>query len=128
MPPRIRKGQAPPTLERAEFHDRFMQPYQDPAFHGVLVHGDVAGVESLRHALCDWLDWMGLIDAGVQARLDLYIGYYQPYATSHDALDDDVDVQEETRNVARAVAAAVGQLRAGKLSVPDRALSRPRPK
>ena len=32
MTPRIRKGQAPATLQRAEFHDRFMQPYQDPAF------------------------------------------------------------------------------------------------
>ena len=36
--------------------------------------------------------------------------------------------QEETRNVARAVALAVGDLRAGKLTVPDRALRRPRPK
>ena len=47
---------------------------------------------------------MGLIDAGDQARLDRYIGYYEPYATSHDALDRDDAVQEETRNVARAVA------------------------
>ncbi|MDM0078476.1 flavodoxin family protein [Variovorax sp. J2P1-59] len=96
--------------------------------YGVLVHGDVAGIESLRRNLCDWLDWMGLVDAGVQARLDRYIGYYEPYATSHDSLDEDADMQEETRNVARAVARAVGDLRAGKLTVPDRALTRPRPK
>ena len=32
MTPRIRKGQAPEKLQRADFHDRFMQPYQDPAF------------------------------------------------------------------------------------------------
>ncbi|MDM0109996.1 flavodoxin family protein [Variovorax sp. J22R24] len=96
--------------------------------YGVLVHGDVAGVESLRRNLCDWLDWMGLVDAGFQARLDRYIGYYEPYATSHDALDQDTNMQEETRNVARAVARAVGDLRTGKLSVPDRALTRPRPK
>jgi hypothetical protein len=32
MPPTIRKGQAPDTLQRAEFHERFMQPFQDPAF------------------------------------------------------------------------------------------------
>ncbi|RZL63318.1 MAG: flavodoxin family protein [Variovorax sp.] len=96
--------------------------------YGVLVHGDVAGVESLRRNLCDWLDWIGLVDAGAQARLDRYIGYYAPYATSHDALDADTDMQEETRNVARAVARAVGELRAGKLTAPDRALKRPRPK
>ena len=30
---------------------------------------------------------MGFIDVGAQARLDRCIGYYEPYATSHDALD-----------------------------------------
>ena len=34
--------------------------------YGVVVHGDVAGIEGTRRALCDWLDWMGLIDAGAQ--------------------------------------------------------------
>ena len=51
----------------------------------------------------DWLDWMGLIDAGANARLDRYIGYYEPYATSHEALDRDTGLQEEVRNVARAL-------------------------
>ena len=83
--------------------------------YGLIVHGDVAGVEGARRALSDWLDWMGFIDAGAQARLDRYIGYYEPYATSHEALDKDENVQEETRNVARAVAKAVVELRAGRL-------------
>ena len=72
--------------------------------YGVVVHGDVAGVEGTRRATCDWLDWMGLIDAGPQARLDRYVGYYEPYATSHAALDGDTGVQEEVRNVARLAA------------------------
>ena len=93
-----------------------------------MVHGDVAGVESLRRNLSDWLDWMGLIDAGTQARLDRYLGYYEPYATSHDALDVDEKLQEEVRNVARAVARGVASLRAGTLAVPDRGLPRPRAK
>ncbi|MGZ5061260.1 MAG: flavodoxin family protein [Usitatibacter sp.] len=96
--------------------------------YGVVVHGDVAGIEDTRRALCDWLDWIGLIDAGAQARLDRYIGYYEPYATSHEALDRDTAVQEEVRNVARAVANAVRELRAGTLSQPDAKLERPRPK
>ena len=82
----------------------------------------------MRRALSDWLDWMGLIDAGSQARLDRYIGYYKPYATSHEELDRDTDVQEEVRNVARAVAQAVRELRTGKLSEPDRNLESPRSK
>jgi multimeric flavodoxin WrbA len=96
--------------------------------YGLIVHGDVAGIEGSRRALSDWLDWMGFIDAGAVARLDRYIGYYEPYATSHEALDRDDAVQEETRNVARAVANAVVELRAGRLSARRPALSRPRPK
>lgn len=96
--------------------------------YGLVVHGDVAGIEGVRRSLSDWLDWMGLIDAGSKARLDRFIGYYKPYATSHDALDRDTDVQEEVRNVARAVVAAVSQARAGKLSQPDAKLESPRPK
>ena len=96
--------------------------------YGVIVHGDVAGIEDSRRALSDWLDWMGFIDAGAQARLDRYIGYYEPYATSHDTLDGDKAVQEETRNVARAVAKAVAELRAGRLQAVQPSLPRPRQK
>ncbi len=52
----------------------------------------------------------------------------ESYATSHDDLDRDRAVQEEVRNVARAVANAVAQARAKRLSVPDSKLERPRPK
>src|SRR5450755_2014148 len=96
--------------------------------YGLIVHGDVAGIEGSRRVLSDWLDWMGFIDAGAQARLDRYIGYYEPYATSHDALDRDELVQEEARNVARAVAKSVVELRAGRLQAVQPNLSRPRPK
>lgn len=96
--------------------------------YGVVVHGDVAGIEGTRRSLCDWLDWMGLIDAGTQARLDRYIGYYEPYATSHNTLDADKAVLAEVRNVAKAVAGAVTALRAGTLSQPDKGLQQPRPK
>ena len=96
--------------------------------YGVVVHGDVAGIEGVRRSLTDWLDWMGLIAAGTQAKLDRFIGYYKPYANSHDTLDADKSVQAEVRNVASSVANAVKALRAGKLEQPDRDLTRPRPK
>lgn len=96
--------------------------------YGVIVHGDVAGIEGSRRSLSDWLDWMGFIDAGAQARLDRYIGYFEPYATSHDVLDKDTAVQVETRNVALAVAKAVVELRAGRLHAVQAKLPRPRPK
>ena len=96
--------------------------------YGVAVHGDVAGIEGVRRSLCDWLDWMGLVEAGMQGRLDRYIGYYEPYATSHDTLDHDECVQEEVRNVARAVLHGVRERRAGRLQPADAHLQRPRPK
>lgn len=96
--------------------------------YGVIVHGDVAGIEAVRHALCDWLEWMGLVDAGQMARLERYIGYYHPYATSHDELDGDGALHEEVRNVARALVIAVRDLREDRLSNPDARLHDPRPK
>jgi multimeric flavodoxin WrbA len=96
--------------------------------YGLIVHGDVAGVESQRRNLSDWLDWMGLIDAGANSRLDRYVGYYEPYFNSHDALDRDEAVQQEARGVASSVVRAVAELRAGRLSQPDKAVHAARPK
>jgi multimeric flavodoxin WrbA len=89
---------------------------------------EMAGWDYPKRNLSDWLDWMGFIDAGVHSRLDRYIGYYEPYATSHDALDADIAIQEETRNVARAVAKTVAELRAGRLQAIQPELTNPRPK
>ncbi len=88
----------------------------------------MAGIESSRRALCDWLDWMGLIDAGFEARVDRYIGYYRPYATSHDELDRDTAVQEEVRIAGRALVRAVRALRAGELEAERSTQPKPRPK
>jgi multimeric flavodoxin WrbA len=96
--------------------------------YGVVVHGDVAGIEGVRRSLSDWLDWMGLIEAGMQARLDRFIGYYEPYYNSHETLDQDECVQEEVRNVARAVLRGVTDMRSGKLEPADWHVQRPRPK
>ena len=96
--------------------------------YGVVVHGDVAGIEGVRRSLSDWLDWMGLIDAGPMARLDRFVGYYEPYATSHDTLDRDTVVQAEVRAAAQALGQAVTLLRQGQLRQGDAGLQRPRPK
>lgn len=94
----------------------------------VVVHGDAAGTEALRHALTDWLTDMQLIPASAAATIDRYVGYYEPYATSHEALDRDVALHEEVRNAARALVDSVRLARAGQFVRPDRALRNPRPK
>ncbi|HEX4422750.1 MAG TPA: flavodoxin family protein [Kofleriaceae bacterium] len=94
---------------------------------GLVVHGDTAGVEVVRRNLHDWLCDMALEPAGPLAEIDRYIGYYQPYATGHDALDADRDLVTETRNVARVVAVRIAQLRGGQTPASD-AVVAPRPK
>jgi len=95
---------------------------------GLVVHGDVAGIEGTRRSLSDWLGWMGLVDAGSFGALDRFIGYYESYAESHEVLDRDTNVQEEVRNVARAVALTVQDLRSGRVVPPSARLKAPRPK
>ncbi|MCA3187926.1 flavodoxin family protein [Cupriavidus sp. EM10] len=95
---------------------------------GVVVHGDVAGIEGVRRSLGDWLNWMGLVQAGPQAQLDRFIGYYSPYATSHRDLDEDVGVQKEVENAGAALAQAVTLRRQGKLPAVGDDLKPPRPK
>jgi multimeric flavodoxin WrbA len=94
----------------------------------VVVHGDAAGVEMVHGSLAGWLGDMGLIEAGYKSQLARYVGYMEPYATSHDALDRDGALQEEVRNAARALVEAVTLLRRGDLRSPGKDLRDPRPK
>lgn len=100
----------------------------DGRHFAVVVHGDTVGAEGLRHALTDWLTDMSLVSASRAAELDGYIGYQKPYATSHQALDEDNDFQLQIRNAARALANAVMLARAGKYQRPDEKIEDPNPK
>jgi len=84
----------------------------------VVVHGDTVGAETLRRSLTDWLTDMKLLPAVPAGGIDRYIGYYEPYATSHDALDSDTAVQREVRAAARALVDAVPLARAGRFAPP----------
>jgi multimeric flavodoxin WrbA len=92
----------------------------------LVVHGDAAGTENLRRMLHDWLTDMGLEPAPPGALLDRYIGYYRPYATSHDDLDADTELQTEVRIAARTLGVA---LRTSKgLTTEIAPIADPRPK
>ncbi len=99
--PTLTRGKDPVKAKAIELEGWPYPKHLAGRTYGLVVHGDVGGVEETRRALSDWLDWIGLIDAGVQARLDRYIGYYKPYATSHEELDRDLEVQEEVQCGAR---------------------------
>jgi multimeric flavodoxin WrbA len=94
----------------------------------VVVHGDAAGAEALARNLSAWLTDMRLVRAGASAEVARYVGYYEPYATSHDELDRDAALPGEVRNAARALVEAVRTIRRGACPPPDAALDEPRPK
>jgi len=94
----------------------------------VVVHGDAAGVDGLCGNLADWLTDMGLVPAAPGTGLARYIGYMNPYATSHADLDRDESLQIEVRNAAKTLANRVRQLRAGECRRSDEGIVAPRPK
>ena len=94
-----------------EIHPRWV------AAHGIIIV-----------SLTDWLTDMSLVPAAPNALVDRYVGYYEPYATSHEALDRDTSFQEEVRNAARALVEGVRLLRAGAFPRADRGQRDPRSK
>lgn len=126
--PTLTGGKDPLKAKQAELAGWPYPKHLAGRAYGLVVHGDVAGIEEQRRALSDWLDWMGLIDAGAASRLDRYIGYYRPYATSHDDLDADEALQQEVRNVARSLINVMPRLRAGELAPAAADIRNPRPK
>jgi multimeric flavodoxin WrbA len=77
----------------------------------VVVHGDTEGARDALHAICDWLTSMELEPAASTATFERYIGYWKPYATSHDDLDQEEALQQEVANAARSLVQAVADRR-----------------
>lgn len=87
--------------------------------YGLVVHGDMAAICHARGALADWLDGLGLVDSDSFGPLTRFVGYYEPEqegAEQDMAEPAEPDIEEESRNVARAVHKAVTELRAGRLA------------
>jgi multimeric flavodoxin WrbA len=126
--PTLTRGKDPERAKEVELQGWSYPRHLSGRLFSVVVHGDAAGVETLRRSLTDWLTDMGLIPAGRAALVDGYVGYYKPYATSHDDLDADKDFQEEVRNAARSLINAVRLYRRGEFKQPDSLLHEPRSK
>jgi len=125
--PTSTRGKSPARAKALELKGWHYPRHLAGRAFAVVVHGDAAGAESLRRGLHDWLLDMHLIPAGGAAEIDRYVGYYEPYATSHDALDREEALFEEVKNAARSLLEAVRELRTGRLP-PDHAARSPRPK
>lgn len=94
----------------------------------IVVHGDSAGAENVRRILEDWLTDMEMIPAGRSAALDRYIGYYEPYAISHRALDRDKNFVREIENTITSLIRQVQIIRNAQYINPDEGLNHPEQK
>jgi multimeric flavodoxin WrbA len=126
--PTLTRGKNPQRAKEVELNGWHYPRHLAGRVFSLVVHGDATGAETLRRILTDWLTDMGLIPASKAALVDGYVGYYKPYATSHDELDRDKDFQEEVRNAAHSLVTAARLLRRGELKRPDAGLREPRPK
>jgi multimeric flavodoxin WrbA len=126
--PTTTHGKRPEEAKRLELAGWSYPRHLANRAFAVVVHGDAAGANGLRRALTDWLLDMELVQAGGAAVLDRYIGYYEPYATSHQALDRDTAVQQEVRNAVTSLLNTVRLMREGRYDRPDGELKAPRPK
>jgi multimeric flavodoxin WrbA len=126
--PTTTRGKDPARAKRIELDGWDYPKHLARRAFAVVAHGDAAGPENLRRQLADWLTDMGLVQAGASGVLDTFIGYYRPYATSHDDLDADPDVFQQVRNAAHSLAAMVTQIRTGAWKAPDEDLHDPREK
>jgi multimeric flavodoxin WrbA len=126
--PTTTRGKTPEEAKALELKGWSYPRHLADRLFAIVVHGDAEGADTLRRSLTDWLTDMELRPAAPSATFDRYVGYYEPYATSHEALDRDAPFQEEVRNAARTLAAAVRLARAGQFPRADAGVSTPRPK
>ena len=69
-----------------------------------------------------------MMPAGPNAELDCYIGYWEPYATRHEAFDKDTALQGAVRNAALTFLEGLRAMRAGKQFIAGTNLEQPRQK
>ncbi len=125
--PTTTQGKNPALAKRIELDGWDYPRHLAGRAFAVVAHGDVEGAEGVRRSLVDWLTSMKLVQAGAAAAIDRYIGYYEPYASSHEALDCDTAIFEEVRNAAHALINAIALQRQGRTE-PDASLNTPRDK
>lgn len=120
-------GKTPAEAKQLELQGWSYPKHLGGRSFGLIVHGDAAGIEQVTSALHGWLTDMHLVPADGGGILARYIGYYEPYATSHDALDADTAFMEESRIAARALVDTMKEVRSGRHpALKDRGDPRPK--
>jgi multimeric flavodoxin WrbA len=123
--PTTTKGKDPALAKEIELKGWPFPKHLAGRAFAVLAHGDAAGPENLRRSLVDWLTDLGMVQAGPLAAIDTWIGWYEPYATSHDDLDKDQAIFTQVEQAALSLANLIGQQRDGTFQPPNQWLDPP---
>jgi multimeric flavodoxin WrbA len=126
--PTTTKGKDPARAKAVELKGWDYPKHLAGRAFSVVAHGDSAGAENLRRMLVDWCTDIGMVSAGPKAQIDTWIGWYKPYATSHQELDAEPDLFTEVGNAASALLTMTRQIRTGAWQPPDAGLHAPRQK
>jgi multimeric flavodoxin WrbA len=112
-------GKTPAEAKKIELDGWDYPKHLAGRLFSVVVHGDSIGAETLRRSLSDWLTDIAMISAGALSEKDGYIGYEEPYANSHQALDEDDAFQQDVRSAALTLARAINLQGEHQLVQPD---------
>lgn len=126
--PTTTQGKNPELAKNIELKGWNYPRHLEGRLFSLVVHGDTMGVDDLKNALTNWLTEAMLIPSSVYGSIGRYIGYYGPYATSHDELDKDGALMEEVSIAAQALALNISAMRSGNLATQMPELPDPRPK
>jgi len=126
--PTTTKGKNPALAKEIELKGWDYPKHLAGRAFAVVAHGDAAGPENLRRMLTDWLADIGMVQAGPAAALDTWIGWYKPYATSHEDLDEDRELFVQIEQAAASLARMVTLIRTGNYHAPNEGLHSPREK
>ena len=126
--PTTTKGKNPALAKKLELKGWDYPKHLAGRAFAVVAHGDAAGPENLRRMLADWLTDIGMVQAGPAAALDTWIGWYKPYATSHEDLDEDKELFVQIEQAAASLTRMVTLIRTGNYHAPNEGLHSPREK
>lgn len=102
------------------------EPAREARAYGLVTHGDLRFASRARQALCEWLDWMRLVEACEQSQWH--------HTLSDDESADDwapehgLPAEWEVRCATTALLRALSEIEAGRLNAPEHLLMRAWPR
>ncbi len=126
--PTATQGKDPELAKKLELNGWDYPRHLKGRIFSVIVHGDAQGVDELKNSLSSWLSEMMLVPTGTMGHLARYIGYYESYAKSHEALTKDEALWKELTVSCQSLALSIEAKRAHKLDSITPDLPDPRPK